>query len=415
MSQKDKEVGRQEDGGYLMQNMLLFGRILHGLGLQVHPGNMIDAMRALEHVEIGRRPDFYFTLRGILVQHKEHLELFDQAFDAFWKTPSDGSFDIDMTQHREETQTQQTVMASAQLEDVEESLDESDEEEDEETRTLIEVTKTYSTTEALAQKDFEEMTIEELDAVKRLMAQLVWQLGQRRTRRREVGKSHVVDLRRSLRRNFRYGGEMLEWSRLTQKIKPRPLVVIADISGSMERYSKLLIHFLYSLAEGLDQRVEVFVFSTRLTRITRQLRNRDADRAIAEATSAVPDWGGGTRIGEAIKAFNHDWGRRVLRGGAVTMLISDGWDRGDPEVLGREMERLQKMTHRLIWLNPLLSSDNYEPLTRGLVAAIPFVDDFLPVHNLNTLQDLAQHLALMDGNKRLPDRHLRGAAFIGRK
>ncbi len=402
--------------GYLMQNMLLFGRLLHGLGMTVSAGSMIDAMRALEFVEIGRKADFYFTLRGILVQHKEHLSLFDEAFDAFWQTPSDGSFDINLADFAQEhANQQQELIANASLDNVLESLDDTDEEEDENTRTLIEVTKTYSTTEALGDKDFEEMTQDEIQAVKRLMTQLVWQLGQRRSRRQESGKSRKVDLRRSLRRNFRYGGEMLEWSRIKYKIKPRPLVVIADISGSMERYSKLLIHFLYSLAEGLDQRVEVFVFSTRLTRITRQLRNRDADRAIAEATQAIPDWGGGTRIGDAIKKFNHDWGRRVLRGGAVTLLISDGWDRGEPEMLGKEMERLQKMTHRLIWLNPLLSSDRYEPLTRGLEAALPFVDDFLPVHSLSTLEDLAAHLALLDSKGDLPTRHLRGAAFIGNR
>ena len=277
--------------GYLVPNMLLFGRVLHELGLNIDPGTMIDAMRALEFVEIGRRPDFYYTLRGLLVQRKEHLQLFDAAFEAFWKAPGDGSFDIDLSQFlQDDAPQEQVIVAAPQLEQVEESLDDSEEEEDEETRTLIEVTKTYSDSEYLAEKDFEEMTFEEIEAVKRLMTQLVWQLGQRKTRRREIGRSRLIDLRRSIRRNFRYGGEMLEWSHLTQKIKPRPLVVIADISGSMERYSKLLIHFLYSLAEGLNQRVEVFVFSTRLTRLTRQLRNRDADRAIAEATSAVPDW-----------------------------------------------------------------------------------------------------------------------------
>ena len=402
------------NGGFLMKNMMLFGRILHELGLNIGPGQMIDAMRALEFVQIGRRADFYYTLRGILVQRREHLALFDEAFEVFWQAPSDGSFDIDLAEFMAEQPKQQTIVAAPQLEQKEESLDDSDEEEDDDTRTLIEVTKTYNDSEYLREKDFEEMSPDELESVKRLMTQLVWSLGQRRTRRRQVGKSNVVDLRRSIRRNFRFGGEMLEWAHMKQKIKPRPLVLIADISGSMERYSKLLIHFLYSLAEGLDQRVEVFVFSTRLTRITRQLRNRNAERAIAEATMAVPDWGGGTRIGEAVKTFNMQWGRRVLRGGAVTLLISDGWDRGEPEMLGKEMERLQKTSHRLVWLNPLLSSERYEPLTRGLQASLPFIDDFLPVHSLSSLEDLAQHLALLDSKQQLPSRNLRGSAFIGR-
>jgi hypothetical protein len=292
---------------------------------------------------------------------------------------------------------------------------EESDEEDEELQTVVEITRTYSAREALYKKDFGELNAAELREIKRLMLQMVWNLGRRRTRRQRVGRGRLLDMRRSIRRSFRYGGELLEWRRRERKTKPRPLVIIADISGSMERYTRLLLHFLYSLAEGMEQRVEVFVFATRLTRITRQLRGRNVDRALQEVSDSVVDWSGGTRIGDALHTFNYEWGRRVLRGGAVVLLISDGWDRGDPDLLDAEMARLRRTCHRLIWLNPLLGSREYEPLTRGIQAALPHIDDFLPVHNLASLDDLALHLRQLDETRsarRRPIR-LRGAAFIG--
>jgi uncharacterized protein with von Willebrand factor type A (vWA) domain len=176
-------------------------------------------------------------------------------------------------------------------------------------------------------------------------------------------------------------------------------VVIADISGSMERYTRLLLQFVYSLGRGLHQRVEAFVFSTRLTRITHQIRERDVEGAFQRIARLVPDWSGGTRIGEALQTFNYDWSRRVLGQGAVVLLISDGWDRGDPALLGTEIARLQRSCHRLIWLNPLLGSEQYEPLTRGMQAALPYIDDFLPVHNLASLEDLASLLQCSGENR----------------
>ena len=200
--------------------------------------------------------------------------------------------------------------------------DEADDDEEGETQEIIEVTRTYSDQEILGRKDFAELTADEMRAIKQLMGEMVWELGLRRTRRQRPGHGKWLDLRRSLRKNLRYGGEIMEWPRREPKFKPRPLILVADISGSMERYTRLLLHFLYSLAEGLDQKVEVFVFSTRLTRITRQLRGRDVDKALQEVSHAVPDWAGGTRIGDAVKAFNFRWGRRVLGKGAVVVLIS---------------------------------------------------------------------------------------------
>jgi uncharacterized protein with von Willebrand factor type A (vWA) domain len=195
-----------------------------------------------------------------------------------------------------------------------------------------------------------------------------------------------------MRRALRTGGEALVLPRRTRKRRRRPLVVLCDISGSMDRYSRILLQFVYSMSAGL-RNVEAFVFGTRLTRITRLLRNRDIDEAVADVGRQVLDWGGGTRIGEALKEFNFRWGRRVLGHGAIVLLISDGWDRGDPEIIRREAARLQRTSHRLIWLNPLLGREGYQPLTRGLQAALPYVDDFRPVHNLQSLEQLGDVLS----------------------
>jgi uncharacterized protein with von Willebrand factor type A (vWA) domain len=235
-----------------------------------------------------------------------------------------------------------------------------------------------------------------MEAVKNMMAGLLWNVSQRRTRRKRAGKGPWIDLRRTLRRSLRSGGEIFRWSFREPKHKPRPLVVIADISGSMERYTRLLLHFIYGVKVALGQPVEAFVFSTRLTRITRPLQIRDLDLALKQVSLLVHDWAGGTRIGESLKTFNFDWGRRVLGRGAVVLIISDGWDRGDIDLLRREMARLKRNCHRVIWLNPLLGAPDYEPLTRGIQAALPHIHDFLPVHNLASLEDLAVHLSSLD-------------------
>jgi uncharacterized protein with von Willebrand factor type A (vWA) domain len=405
-----------ESSGKLLHNLVLFGRLLRALGLDVNPGRMIDLAQALAYVEIGRKPDFYYTARSLLVHKREDLPLFDQAFDLFWRKPPDGSVTFELFGPPSRAPEKAPVVTAPPLrESDEDSAAEQEKEEGEDTETVIEITRTYSQREMLRQKDFGEMTQEEMEATKQFMAEMVWNLGERRTRRQRPGKGVRFDLRRSLRRNLRYGGELLEWPRRQRKYKPRPLIIIADISGSMERYTRLLLHFVYGLATSLTQSVEAFVFSTRLTRITRQIQHRDLDMALREVSHSVHDWSGGTRIGDSLKSFNFNWGRRVLGRGAVVLLISDGWDRGDTELLKQEIGRLKRSTHRLVWLNPLLGSPRYEPLTRGMQAALPLVDDFLPVHNLASLEDLATHLARLTGEKRSYRRQqiqLSGAAFI---
>jgi uncharacterized protein len=390
--------------GNLLHNLILFGRLLRGLGLDVNPGRMIDVYEAIAHIKIGYRQDFYHTLRSLLVHRHEDLPLFDQAFTAFWRKPVEGYMLALGNQPPPKPKKPVVVTPSLTPDPPPESEDPPPDD-----SPFIQVTVTYSANEILRRKDFSEMTGSELAAVKEMMAQLVWRLGQRRTRRKRPGMGQYVDLRRTVRKNLRYGGEILNWATREPKYKPRPLVIIADVSGSMERYTRLLLHFIYGLTMGLHQPVESFVFSTQLTRITRQLHNKDIDSALRDVSRSVTDWSGGTRMGDTLKDFNFHWTRRVLGRGAVVLLISDGWDRGDVKLLGEEMARLQRSAHRLVWLNPLLGSEDYEPLTRGMQAALPYIDDFLPVHNLASLEDLAEHLATLD-NRRAERRQLHPAS-----
>ena len=230
-------------------------------------------------------------------------------------------------------------------------------------------------------------------------------LAQYRARRRApTPRRHALDMRRTLRQNLRYGCEPLTLAWRGPKLKRRPLVVICDVSGSMEHYSRLLLKFVYVLGNCLDK-VEAFVFSTRLTRITRQFQCGDVDASLDQVAASIQDWGGGTRLGEALKTFNCDWGRRLLSRGAVVLLVSDGLDRGDIDLLEREIQRLQLCCLRLIWLNPLLGSTDYRPLARGMRAALPYVDDFLPVHNLASLEHLGRVLERLGGHPgRTPSR-----------
>ena len=391
--------------GAFLRNLLLFGRVLRALGLDVNPGRMFDLVSALQFISIGNRSDFYHAARGLLVHRREDIAIFDEAFEVFWRSRGRNLTSLDLRALGERRRFRRARFVPPPLTETSganpsPSTGESDE------PPLIQATLTYSEREVLRQKDFSDLTAEELQAVHRLMAEIVWRVRERRTRRRRPGHGRLVDLRRTVRLNLRYGGEVLDWAEREHKTKPRPLVIIADVSGSMERYTRLLLMFTYGLARALEQKVEAFVFSTRLTRITRQLKERDLDRSLREVSRAVPDWSGGTRIGEALRTFNFEWGRRVLGGGALTLVISDGWDCGDIGVLRDEIARLQRSSRRLIWLNPLLGSPEYEPLTRGIQTALPFIDDFLPVHNLSSLEDLADHLANLTEHR--PERRQTG-------
>jgi len=389
---KDTPLEKSASGQFL-HNLMVFGRLLRRLGLDVNPGRMIDLVQALDLIEIGRKEDFYHTTRSLLVHNREDIPLFDQAFKLFWRKPVEEWGQLDLSSMiKKKPKGPQFVPPPLQPREETPKKENDSETSEAEERIVIEMTKTYSNLEVLWKKDFSDLTPQEIEAVKGMMRQITIRLGERRTRRKRPGNGHSIDLRRTIRNSYSYGGEVLIWAKRESKFKPRPLVIIADISGSMERYTRLLLHFIYGLSHSLHQPVEAFVFGTRLTRITRQLGDRDIDQALKGVSQAVVDWAGGTRIGESLKDFNFNWGRRVLGHGAVVLIISDGWDRGDMDILEREMARLQRSCYRLIWLNPLLGSPSYEPLTRGIQTALPYTDNFLPVHNLASLEDLAQYL-----------------------
>jgi len=377
--------------GQFLHNLLLFGRVLRRLGLDINPGRMMDLVSALDHIEIGKKSDFFFAARTLLVHDREDLPLFDEAFELFWRKPVE-SWNVEWQGLTHRRRPSRSVVTPPPLKAAPSQNDDSTSTSSQE-MSVIEVTRTYSDRELLRHKNFAEMNAEESDAVKQMMLNLLWKVSERRTRRHRPGKGHLIDLRRTLRRSLRSEGEIFSWSYREPKLKPRPLIVIADISGSMERYTRLLLHFIYGMKAALSQPVEAFVFSTRLTRITRPLQIRDLDLALKNVGLLVNDWAGGTRIGESLKTFNFEWGRRVLGRGAVVLIISDGWDRGDVDLLKREMARLKRNCHSLIWLNPLLGAPDYEPLTRGIQAALPNIDHFLPVHNLASLEDLVVRLA----------------------
>jgi uncharacterized protein with von Willebrand factor type A (vWA) domain len=351
---------------------------------------MVDLAGALQHLDLARREDFYLAARCLLVSRQADLALFDRAFDLFWRAAL-----LHLVRGSVPARAEGPSLAGSARNWTEAAGDPSRPATD---RDALDAQQALlaSRAERLRRVDFARMTSEELRAVQRWIIALPWPQGRRRVRRQQPGAGRRLDLRRSLRASLTRGGEILSWHRLRPKTRPRPLVVLADVSGSMSRYSQILMQFAYGLLGRGRRRVEVFTFGTRLTRITRQLRHRLPEEALANVAQRVPDWSGGTRIGEALKTFNYDWGRRVLGGGAVVLLISDGLERGDVQLLRREVARLQRTCFRLIWLNPLSGSPRYQPRAGGMRAALPFVDDFLPIHNLASLEDLGARLAELD-------------------
>ncbi len=379
--------------GHLLRNMVLFGRLLRAGGLDVTPAQMTDWVEALRFVELLDPRDFRAASRSILVRRQADLAWFEAAFDLFWQArdPRElAELELGLLVQRTTEKTQRSALQKLELQH------DADDGEDSNEPPLE--AAAYSEREQLRRKDFAQLSAEELAEIKRLMSRLRWNLQTRRSRRHvPFRRGHRPDLRRTLRRNLSRGGELLPLHKRQRKRKKRPLILLCDISGSMEPYSRLLLHFVYALSNqdsaqhGLEK-IEAFVFGTRLTRITQFLRESDPDRALQAATRQIEDWGGGTRTGESLQIFNVEWSRRVLGQGAVVLVISDGWDRGDIDLLGREIDRLHRSCHRLIWLNPLLGSPGYEPLTRGMQAALPHIDEFLPVHNLHSLEQLGRVL-----------------------
>jgi uncharacterized protein with von Willebrand factor type A (vWA) domain len=376
--------------GRFVENVLSFIHTLRRAGLPVSTNQVLDFVRALRLIDIGQRVQVYHAARGILVNRHDHLCLFDTLFNTFWNAHAESLDSLPQKaplaprQDQEHQTALVTYMArKAQPHDPEVDFDDK--------------SGTYSDLEVLQRRDFSEMTPEELEAVKRLMQEMRWQACFRNSRRRVASRSgDTLHMRRGIASAVQHNGVPLALAWQSRKIKQRPIVLIADISGSMEKYSRLVVQFFYSMSHSLKN-VECFAFATRLTRITAPLKLKNIDRAVNDAAREVVDWSGGTRIGESLTAFNRRWSRRVLRRGAILMIVSDGWERGDVDNLRAQLHFLQLRCHRLIWLNPLLGKTNYQPLAEGMAAALPFVDDFLPIHNLQSLSSLAEHLATLNG------------------
>ena len=393
-------------------NLLTFGRRLRQAGLPVGSGQILALVEALAAIDVFRHEDVFHASRASLVTRPEQIPVFDLEFARFWRellgakpapldpfVPQNAPSEPPLPDASKKRTEQRHVPDGA--EDEKDIFHVSEGEEDagadeQDFEASPEDVMLFSAREILHRKDFSQCTPEEIAEARRIIEGFTWRLGTRQTRRRVRAKHGAfIDARATLRASLRHGGIPLELRRQKKKIRTRPLVVICDISGSMDRYARLLLRFVHALGQGLEN-TEVFVFGTRITRITRELRKRDVDTAITQVAASVDDWAGGTRIGESIKEFNFKWARRVLRSGATVVIISDGWDRGDPALLAREMARLQRSSRRLIWLNPLLGAPGYQPLTQGMRAALPFIDEFLPIHNLQSLEALATLLGQVE-------------------
>jgi len=382
-----------ETGAILTRNWLRFGRVLRGLGFDAGPARMLPFLTTLTIVDQGRAEDLRTAVHAHFARRRDERRLLDQALLHFLRAGSVA------TTERSAASTRLDPGGGMvrQLRVIEDS-------EIEHEATPLEAAG-YSAVEMLRRKDFDTLTEEEMRQVRLLIASMRIPAARRRSRRYQRGGSSRIDLRRLLRTSLRFDGEPMLLSWRSPRIKPRPLVLLCDISGSMERYSRVVLNFAYALEHGA-QKVEAFVFATRLTRITRQLASHDPDLALDRVLHSVADWSGGTRIGEAIELFNRRYARRVLGHGATVVVISDGWDRGDPARLRWAVARLQRACHRLIWMSPLLGTPDYAPLTLGLQAALPYVDDFLPAHNLASLEALGR--LLHDVNERRPVRRHAG-------
>jgi uncharacterized protein with von Willebrand factor type A (vWA) domain len=370
---------------HLVANLLMFGRVLRRAGIDVHPGRLLDVISALGYVDLGARVEVYHACRALLVHRQEQIPMFDRAFEAFWREHHRGEARRPRPDESPGMEIQQLLAAH----DVPPPTGVEDEAEGT-VPARTQEQPAWSDLGVLADKDFAAFTPAEIAEAAAAQSRHVWNPGARRTRPWVRGRGSRIDLRRAIAESLRTGGDVVTLGRRARRVRPRPLVLLCDISRSMERYSRMLLHFAHAVSKR--HRVEVFLFSTELTRITRQLRLARPDEALAAVSRSVPDWSGGTRIGGAVKKLHQEWSRRALNGGPVVLLISDGWDCGDPVELAAQIARLRRSCHRLVWLNPLIGTADYAPLTRGLQAARPFVDDFLPARTLANLADLAVHL-----------------------
>jgi uncharacterized protein with von Willebrand factor type A (vWA) domain len=387
----EERPASQEATGRLAENIVYFARALRAAGIPVGPGAVLDALEALKVAGVGTREDFYWTLHAVFVKRHEHSILFDQAFRIFFRRR--GYIDQLLAMMLPQTPAApQAPQAGATR--VHEALFAGlDDKLKKEREVELDARMTVSDREVLQRKDFAQMTAAEIATAKDAMKRLVLPLAELRTRRLTPHlHGHLIDIRRTLRASMKGGGDFIDLRFIGPKTRPPPLVALLDISGSMSQYSRIFLHFLHALTDA-RKRVSTFLFGTRLTNVTRALRERDPDDALAACSAAVPDWSGGTRIASSLRAFNKLWARRVLAQGAVVLLITDGLERDADETLAFEMDRLHRSCRRLIWLNPLLRFEGFEARARGIKAMLPHVDEMRPIHNLESMTGLVAALA----------------------
>jgi uncharacterized protein with von Willebrand factor type A (vWA) domain len=374
--------------GNIADNVVGFARALRAAGVPVGPGAVIDAMNALQIIDIGNRRDVFTTLEAIFVKRREHALIFAQAFDLFFRAAQEWKHLLDSvplpdqarkppppaSRRVQEAFSQASTMEQPQAEEQEVRLSVSDK-------------------EILQKKDFAQMSAAEIAEATRAIEKMRLPQAELETRRyRPDARGQKLDMRRTLRASLRTGGEIVDIRRLGRIEKPAPIVALLDISGSMSEYTRLFLHFLHAIMDA-RKRVSVFLFGTRLTNVTRALRQRDPDEALASCSKTVEDWAGGTRIATSLHTFNKMWARRVLGQGAIVLLISDGLEREADSRLAFEIDRLHRSCRRLIWLNPLLRFDGFEPRAQGIKMMLPHVDEFRPVHNLISIEGLIMALS----------------------
>ena len=383
----------EQPRGRLAENIVYFARALRKAGIPVGPGSVMDALEAVYAAGIGTREDFYWTLHSVFIKRHEQTFLFDQAFQIFFKRRNYLEQLMGMTMPQVETglpdnrkqasQRVQEALFSGMGEKLQREVQELE----------IDMRQTTSDMEVLQKKDFAQMSAAEVAQAKAAIQRLVLPLDDIKTRRLAPHRhGHIIDMRRTLRASMKSGGDFIDLKYRGPKTRKPPIVALLDISGSMTDYTRLFLHFLHAVTDA-RKRVHSFLFGTRLTNVTRALKQKDPDEALAACTASVLDWSGGTRIATSLHVFNKEWARRVLTQGAIVLLITDGLERDPDDKLAFEIDRLHRSCRRLIWLNPLLRYEGFEAKAKGIQTILPHVDEFRPIHNLDSLADLCRSLS----------------------
>jgi len=409
----DRSRSQQPDtsekaAGRLAENIVYFARALRAAGIPVGPGAVLDALAAVRAAGVGTREDFYWTLHAVFVKRHEHSALFDQAFRIFFRRRAYIERLMAMMMPQAPTAAPSKTVSQRVQEALFSGLN--DKARREQPEIEVDARLTMSDREVLQKKDFAQMSAAEVLAAKAAIARLVLPLDEVRTRRlAPMNRGRAIDMRRTLRASLKAGGKLIDLKYLGRRTRMPPLVALLDISGSMSEYSRLFLHFLHAVTDA-RKRVSSFLFGTRLTNVTRALKERDPDDALAACSASVADWSGGTRIASSLHAFNKRWARRVLAQGAIVLLITDGLERDPDKSLAFEMDRLHRSCRRLIWLNPLLRFDAFEPRAQGVRTMLPYVDEFRPIHNLESMAELCRALSAAGARAGNPRRWLQQVA-----